>query len=144
MMTHRFGPHRWMAITTAPLALALVFGGCAARPIDRPDSQLDISRIRIDATSAHAAAGTISRCSGFLLSEKEVRNFLTHAARFRDDGSVKRQQMLPCSASGSAVINGRKYRWEIRAGGVGTLVSGTDRFATVCGKQCCDKVPGLC
>ncbi|MCK7577311.1 MAG: hypothetical protein MZV65_16715 [Chromatiales bacterium] len=115
-------------------------------PIDRPDGKLDISLIRIDpiARQADGGADAVSRCSGFILSEKEVRTFLVHAARFRDDGSGKYTRILPCSAGGSAVINGRKYRWVIRTGGVGELVSGADRFITICGKGCCDKVPGIC
>lgn len=128
------------------LLLALLLGSCAGKPIGESDRDLEISRIRIDATSKRAdgSPATISRCSGFILTEKEVRNFLTHAARFRDGGGGRHTRMLPCSSTGTAVINGRKYDWVIRAGGVGELFSGETRFITICGKNCCDKVPGIC
>lgn len=132
-------------ITTCSL-LALLLTACASTPIDRPDSVLEISRIRIDPIdrSANGDPQTVSRCSGFILSEREVHNFLTHAARFRDNGSDRHNRLLPCSSAGTALINGRKYRWLIRTGGIGELVAGTDRFVAVCGKGCCDKVPGIC
>ncbi len=135
-----------VARTTISVFLVFLLGSCAGKPISESSQALDISRIRFDATSKLAAgnAETISRCSGFILSEKEVRNFLTHAARFRDDGSSKYTRILPCSATGTVVINGRKYDWVIRAGGVGELASGEHRFTTICGKSCCDKVPGIC
>lgn len=126
--------------------IALLLAGCTAGSIDRPDTALEISRVRIDPPGRHAGAGpdTLPRCSGFVLSEAEVRRFLTHAARFRDDGAERYGRVLPCTAGGSAIINGRKYRWLIRAGGLGELVAGSERYLTVCGKGCCDKVPGIC
>lgn len=132
--------------TTVSVFLAFLLGSCAGKPISESSQALDISRIRFDATSkmSKGDAETISRCSGFILSEKEVGNFLTHAARFRDAGSSKYTRILPCSATGTVVINGRKYDWVIRAGGVGELASGEHRFTTICGKSCCDKVPGIC
>lgn len=133
--------------TTIWVFLAFLLGSCAGEPIGESSQALDISRIRFDARSKQSSkenAETISRCSGFILSEKEVRNYLTHAARFRDDGSSKYIRILPCSATGTVVINGRKYDWVIRAGGVGELFSGEHRFTTICGKNCCDKVPGIC
>ncbi len=132
--------------TTITAFFALLLCSCAGKPISESSQALDISRIQIDPMSrlSNGDAETISRCSGFILSEKEVRHFLTNAARFRDDGSGKYSRILPCTATGKAVINGRKYNWVIRAGGVGELVSGEHRFMTICGKSCCNKVPGIC
>lgn len=129
------------------LILTLLLSGCAGKQLNESDVDLDIGKIRIDATSKNSdgSAAMITRCSGFILSEKEVRNFLMYASRVKDDGADKYYRILPCSATGTAVINRRKYRWLIRDGGIGELSSqGGSRFVTTCGKQCCDKVPGLC
>lgn len=129
------------------LLLVTVLAGCTARPIDQPDIPVDISGIRIipKPKPASGNVASISRCSGFSVTEKEVHHFLTHAARHRSftpDNSSHR--LLPCAATGSAVLNNRRYQWTIRAGGLGELSADKDRFNLVCGKGCCDKVPGIC
>lgn len=124
----------------------LVTGCAAPQPLSLTEETLEISKIRIDKSSKRSdgSAEMISRCSGFILSEKEVRSFLLHASRIKDDGSEKYYRILPCSATGSAVINKRKYQWVIRAGGVGEFSAGEERFIAICGKRCCEKVPGVC
>lgn len=128
------------------LALALLLPGCASGPVETAGGTIEVSRVRIAAMGQGAGGGadTLSRCSGFLLSEGEVRSYLTHASRFPDSEPERHYRILPCFAAGTAVIDGRKYAWVIRAGGVGELSSGADRFVTICGKGCCDKVPGIC
>lgn len=132
------------AATSLLLAL-LVYGCTTSRPL-LPDSELEITRIRIDKTSKRmdGSAEMITRCSGFILSEKLVRDFLMHAARVRDDNPDKYYRVLPCSSTGNAIINGKKYYWVIRAGGVGEIFTDKERFIAVCGKNCCDKAPGIC
>lgn len=135
-----------MTRKTRHLILILFLSGCTAIPLSETGEALEVSKIRIDKTSKSADSSTemITRCSGFILSEKEINNFLTHASRIKDDGSDKYNRILPCSATGTAVVNKRKYHWIIRAGGIGEFSSGNDRFIAICGKKCCGKVPGIC
>lgn len=136
-----------MARIAGYLLFTYLITGCAAPPpLSLTDETLVISKIRIDRTSKNSdgSAEMISRCSGFLLSEKEVHSFLLNASRIKDDGSDKYYRILPCSATGSVVINKRKYNWIIRAGGVGEFSAGKERFVAICGKKCCEKVPGIC
>ena len=132
---------------TGYLIFILLVTGCAAQqPLSLTEETLEISKIRIDKSSKRSdgSAEMISRCSGFILSEKEIQSFLLHASRIKDDGPEKYYRILPCSATGSAVINKRKYHWVIRAGGVGEFSAGKERFIAICGKKCCEKVPGIC
>lgn len=135
-----------MARLTTYLILVLLIAGCTTNQPNETDKVLDIAKIRIDTTSKRSDGSVemITRCSGFLLSEKEVRAFLENASRIKDEGADKYYRILPCSATGTAVINKIKYDWVIRAGGIGEFTSGTDRFITICGKKCCNKVPGVC
>ena len=124
----------------------LLVSGCSSTPLNEAGEALVIKKIHIDPTSKHSDGSTemINRCSGFILSETEVRDFLTYASRIKNEGPGKYYLKLPCSATGSAVINGKKYNWVVRAGGVGELESGTEKLIAVCGKKCCGKVPGVC
>ena len=128
------------------LVLVFLVTGCTTGQLNESSNDLDISRIHIDPTSKRSndSVEMISRCSGFILSEKEVRAFLVHASRTKNDGPDKYSRILPCSATGTAVINSRKYTWVIRAGGIGEFSSGENKFTAICGKNCCDKVPGIC
>lgn len=136
-----------MTRITGYLFFTCLVTACATPPpLSLTDETLEISKIRIDKNSKRSdgSAEMISRCSGFILSEKEVHSFLLYASRIKDDGPEKYYRILPCSATGSAVINKRKYNWIIRAGGVGEFSTGKDRFIAICGKKCCDKLPGIC
>lgn len=136
-----------MARITGYLLFIFLVTACAAQqPLSLTEEILEISKIRIDKTSKRSdgSAEMINRCSGFILSEKEVQSFILHASRIKDDGPEKYYRILPCSATGSAVINKRKYQWVIRAGGVGEFSAGKERFIAICGKKCCEKVPGIC
>ena len=136
----------YMARATTFLILTLLVSGCTADRLTESSSDLDISKIYIDSKNkrSNESVEMISRCSGFILSEKEVHAFLTHAARIKDGAPDKYSRILPCSATGTAVINSRKYSWVIRAGGIGEFSAGENKFIAICGKNCCDKVPGIC
>lgn len=135
-----------MTRTTTYLLVTLLLSGCAASRPNEPDAGPDVSRIRIDAASAQldGSPEMITRCSGFILTEKQVRDFLQHATHIREDVPEKYYRILPCSSTGSVLFNKKKYNWVIRAGGVGELYNKEDRFFSVCGRNCCDKVPGIC
>ena len=142
----QFNGYGIMLRTTAFLILSFLVNGCTTSRLNEPGQDIQIGSIRVDPTSTRVDGSTemITRCSGFILSEKEVRNFLTHASRTKDDSPEKHYRILPCSATGTAIINNGKYNWVIRAGGVGEVSSGKDRYIAVCGKKCCGKVPGVC
>jgi hypothetical protein len=135
-----------MTRTTTYLILTLLLAGCAASGLNESDAGPAVSRIRIDAASAQldGSPEMITRCSGFILTEKQVRDFLRHAAFIREDVPEKYYRGLPCSSTGSVIFNKKKYNWVIRAGGVGELYNKDDRFFAVCGKNCCAKAPGIC
>lgn len=135
-----------MARATTFLLFMLLITGCTANPLHESSTDLDIAKIRVDSMSKHSKGNVelITRCGGFVLSEQEVRNFLANASRIRNDEADKYSRILPCSTTGTAVINKRKYNWVIRAGGIGEFSSRQDRFTAICGKKCCDKVPGVC
>lgn len=135
-----------MTRVTRYLIIAVLLTGCAAGQVDKSEHGLEIDRIHIDTTSKRAdgSAEMITRCSGFILSKKLVRDFLLHAVRVKDDEVDKYYRILPCSSTGRARINQRKYNWVIRAGGIGEFYNDKDRFFIICGKNCCDKVPGIC
>lgn len=135
-----------MAKKIGYLILTFLLSGCAGSPLGEAGDGLEIGRIRIDKASKHLDGSTemITRCNGFVLAEKEVHDFLAHASRIKDEGTDKYYRILPCSATGTAVINKRKYSWVIRAGGIGEFSSGAGRFIAICGKRCCEKVPGVC
>lgn len=135
-----------MIRATTYLILALLYSGCTASHLSESDNDLAIDRIHIDSTSKRldGSAEMITRCSGFILSEKQVRDFLVYAVRIKDSEPDKYYRILPCSSTGTVRINKRKYNWVIRAGGIGEFYTADDRFIEVCGKNCCDKVPGIC
>jgi hypothetical protein len=125
---------------------ALLLCGCAPASRDDNDARLDIRKIHVDSTSKAMTGepAMITRCTGFRLSEKQVRDFLMFASRVTDDSTDKYIGMLPCSSTGTATVNRRKYDWTIRAGGIGVFSGANDHFVLVCGKNCCEKVPGVC
>ena len=94
-----------MARKTSYLLLMLIISGCGTSQINGPDKVIDVSRIIIDKTGKQAGGDVemITRCSGFILSEKEVRNFLVHATHIRDNGPDKYYRILPCSSTGTVL-----------------------------------------
>jgi hypothetical protein len=145
-LVNHFKKRGIMIRTTTYIIFALVVASCSASQPHESDQGLNISRIHIDPTSKGRkdSPEMITRCSGFILSEKLVRDFLTYASRIKTDEPDKYYSILPCSSTGTAVIDKRKYNWIIRAGGIGEFTADGDRFVVVCGKNCCDKVPGIC
>jgi hypothetical protein len=142
----RFIKNGGMTRTTTYLIFTLLLSGCAANPRSESGAGPEVSRIRIDSTSKQqdGSPEMISRCSGFMLTEKQVGDFLQHATLIKEQVQEKYYRILPCSARGSVRLNRQKYSWVIRAGGVGEFYNDKERFFAVCGKNCCAKVPGIC
>lgn len=128
------------------LLLAFFLTGCTQAPVENTEQGFKFDRIRVDPTSKlnNTSAEMISRCTGFILSKNLVRDFLLNAERVDAGEADKYYRILPCTSTGIVRINQRKYSWIIRAGGIGEFTNDKDHFFMVCGKNCCDKVPGVC
>lgn len=136
---------RMMTYWAGTLALSFV-AGCATDIAGHAADGRKISRIKIHPVSKHLAQDPerVAQCKGFILSKNQVRDFFVHALKIEEGGGSKYYSALPCSVTGIATIDDRKYEWTIRAGGVGEFYSGRDRFAMICGQGCCKKVPSVC
>lgn len=135
-----------MSNVTRYLILTVFLTGCTISQVDNTAQGPKIDRIRIDSTSKRTDGSPemITRCSGFILSKKLVRDFLLHAERISADETDNYYRILPCTSTGIVRINQRKYNWIIRAGGIGEFYNDKDRFFMICGKNCCNEVPGVC
>ncbi|MDH5179162.1 MAG: hypothetical protein OEZ39_12965 [Gammaproteobacteria bacterium] len=83
-------------------------------------------------------------CRGFSLSESQVKTFFASAEIVAEADLAANSTILPCHSVGTVNINDIKYSWVIRAGGIGEFYNDKDKFYKVCGKECCEKNPGLC
>ena len=105
-----------------------------------------ISRIKIQENGATISdrPGMTDVCKGFLLSKREVQDFFVDAMHVKDARSDGSYDILPCYASGTAMINNEVYKWTIRSGGIGEFENHNEKFLKVCGKGCCEKFTGIC
>ncbi len=126
----------------APLALC----GCSKSIISVSHDGSTITRIEMKQNGATAKnqSAVFEVCKGFLLSEKQVRDFFVHATFIKDTDPANRYGILPCYSAGTAIINGEPHEWIIRAGGIGEFSSTNSKFVKICGKDCCAKVTGIC
>jgi hypothetical protein len=132
---------------TGGLALLVSLLGCSTPDVVTLDEhQLGISSITIEQLGKPLAdrPTMVSVCSGFLLSENQVRDFFKYANYIKESTPSPYYQKLPCYSSGTAKINEQTYQWVIHAGGIGEFYNDTDRFVKVCGKNCCNKVANIC
>lgn len=83
-------------------------------------------------------------CKGFLLSKKQVEEFFTRALYVKQSSADNSYNILPCYASGTALINDQPFNWTIKSGGIGEFTDKKTHFAKICGKGCCEKIPGVC
>ena len=128
------------------LLLTFFITGCTQAPVENTGQGIKFDRIRVDSASRlnDGSAEMISRCTGFILSKKLVRDFLLNAERVDAGEADKYYRILPCTSTGIVRINQRKYSWIVRSGGIGEFYNDKDRFFMVCGKNCCGKVAGVC
>jgi hypothetical protein len=83
-------------------------------------------------------------CTGFYVSQEKFDAFFEHSKITHEENLNKRYQALPCYSSGITYIEGEKFNWTLRAGGVGEFYNDTTSFTKVCGVACCKKVAGIC
>ena len=126
--------------------IASIMLGCSAGPTAMDEQQRVISQIKVEVhgKQIESRPTMTSVCKGFVLSEKQVRDFFAHAASINEPESNSRYDILPCYSSGTAKINNQKYNWTIRSGGVGEFYNDKDKFIKICGKNCCHKVTHIC
>lgn len=133
---------------TSNLALlSILLAGCSTPDVVTLDEhQLGISAITIEQLGKPLAdrPTMVSACSGFLLTEKQIRDFFQYASYIKEPTPSPYYQKLPCYSSGTAIINKQTYQWVIHAGGIGEFYNDKDRFVKVCGKNCCNKVANIC
>ena len=129
-------------IFTALVILNLA--GCSSAIVGDPGKPISLITVKHEGKYNEGRTDMATVCKGFYLSEKEVSDFYTNAARIEESDDTKKYDILPCYAHGTAAINGMLYNWVIRAGGVGQFYTENDRFIKICGKKCCKKVPGIC
>ena len=132
--------------TTLLLMLAMLMTGCSSEKVIVAEDGNTISSIKIihngEVNSARPNMADI--CKGFLLSKKQVGVFFTRAIYVDGSKYDNSYNILPCYASGTAIVNNKAFHWIIRSGGVGEFNGKTSRFLKICGKGCCDKIPGVC
>jgi hypothetical protein len=125
------------------LMLSLVLSACATQ---QPGEGLTVTNIRIDTqgNSLEDSDEMRSVCAEFQLTREQVRIFArgsrpTSEAEIHDDFNI-----LPCYSAGTASINGERYQWIIRAGGVGEFFNNDRKLLRVCEGKCCSLADGIC
>jgi len=83
-------------------------------------------------------------CGDFTLTIEQIKNYyyqsrITNAQEIHDSFSV-----FPCYSTGTIKINGEKYTWKIRAGGISRFYNDNKWFLRVCDEKCCKKTKGIC
>lgn len=126
------------------LLCIFVISSCSSNIIGDPDKPISMIRVKNTGTHKDDRPQMASVCKGFFLSAQQVTDFYLNAVRIKEEKQSDKYNILPCYSSGTAAINGKLYNWIIRAGGIGDFYSDSDRFIKICGKGCCDKVPGIC
>jgi hypothetical protein len=132
--------------TTLLLIIAVIISGCSSEKVIVAEDGNTITSIKIDHNGAvnKARSNMADICKGFLLSKKQVGVFFTQAIYIDGSKYNKSYNILPCYVSGTAIVNSKLFHWIIRSGGVGEFNGKGSRFLKICGKGCCDKIPGVC
>ena len=128
------------------ILIASLAAGCAEQVVAISKYGFSIADVNVktSGTSDDKKPEIMEICKGLILSEQQVREFFVYAEYIKDTDPINRYNILPCYSSGTARINGEKYQWMIRAGGVGEFFNDKNKFIQICGKNCCDKVSGIC
>lgn len=123
-----------------------LLSGCASKAAIVAEDGLTISEItiKVNGATSKSRPHMSNICKGFILTKRQVQDFFVYSEHIKDRSSDNSDDILPCYASGSAVINNKPYNWVIRSGGIGDFSDKSDHFTKVCGKGCCDKIPGIC
>ncbi|HHI92826.1 MAG TPA: hypothetical protein ENK04_04815 [Gammaproteobacteria bacterium] len=83
-------------------------------------------------------------CGDFRLTKEQVKIYY-HESRLSNEQEVHdRFNLFPCYSTGTIRINGEKYMWKIRAGGVSNFYNENEMFLRVCDEKCCKRTKGIC
>jgi hypothetical protein len=119
---------------------------CGSDPLLTTPNGLTLSRleIKVNGAAIKSRPDMIDICKGFLMSKKSFAEFFTDATYVKKDSPADEFAILPCYASGTVSINDTPYQWVIHSGGIGEFSSKEKQFLKVCGKDCCEKIAGMC
>ncbi len=83
-------------------------------------------------------------CGDFRLTKEQVKIYY-HESRLSNEQEVHDSfNLFPCYSTGTIKINGKKYMWKIRAGGVSNFYNENEMFLRVCDEKCCKRTKGIC
>ena len=83
-------------------------------------------------------------CGSFKLIEEQIKDYFKYSRLSSEHEINQSFEIFPCFSTGTMYIDGEKYKWKIRAGGVGEFYSNSKSIFRMCEKKCCKKVPGIC
>lgn len=83
-------------------------------------------------------------CESFKLSKSQVITYYYESRESTESEIHDSYNILPCNSTGSIMVNGEKYSWLIRAGGVGAFYNKSNSSLRVCGDNCCKLIKGIC
>lgn len=128
------------------LILVSLLTACAdEQPIMSNDgSAISHIQIKINGAAIASRPNMIDTCKGFILTKQQIIDFFINSNRAKINTDDEDFDILPCYASGTAVINNDTYKWKIHSGGIAEFISKSNRFLKICGKDCCVKTAGIC
>jgi len=128
------------------LSVSSLLCSCGSDPLLITPNGMTLSRlnIRVNGATIKSRPDMADICKGFLLSKKSFAEFFTNAAYVKKDSPAEEFGILPCYASGTVHINDNEYKWVIHSGGIGEFSNKDRQFLKVCGKDCCEKIAGMC
>jgi hypothetical protein len=100
-------------------------------PVAQAAPARSIGRIAHVHSESFGADESGAFCADFRLSDAQADKALRASHRLSGP-EVARFDHLPCYVRGSMRLNGAPARWELRAGGDGTIMQGTRRTAIGC------------
>jgi hypothetical protein len=118
------GVMRWIG---GPALAAML---AAPAPAAALEGALDVHVLEVGADEAGAF------CADFLLSNREAARALKQSRRITQEQYLQEFDFLPCYVRGTALLAGDVVRWELRAGGNGTIAMPDGRVIPIGCPRC--------
>ena len=83
-------------------------------------------------------------CGKFRLTREQVKIYYFESRASTEQEIHDSYNLFPCYSTGTININGEKYMWKIRAGGVGAFHNKNKILLRVCDEKCCKLTKGIC
>jgi len=115
---------RWMR------SLALAAALAAPSPAAALEGVRDVHVIAVGADTPDAF------CADFLLSNRQAAQALQQSRRVTPEQYLQQFDFLPCYVRGTARLAGDPVRWELRAGGNGTITAADGRVIAIGCPRC--------